>query len=695
MNNKHVWQYCSLGGVVRVKIGSGEDIAHLAELDEKMWTTLSCPVDGLELDKRTLELLDSDRDGKIRVGEVVSAANWLCKVIKDRDSILKGDDTLLLDNIDISNELGSKLHSSAKQILANLKLDKDSISLEDALDSSKIFAGTKFNGDGIITAVSTEDESIKELIANCIATEGGVADRSGEIGVDSTKIETFYTALADYAAWKAAGTAEVLPLGDKTAAGAAACEALKLKLADFYKRCALLSYDSATAASVAISVANIDDIAACPIAAPNAHGVLPLKGINPDWQAKLDDLLSLIGRDGYEDGISQTAWKQICARFDAYTAWLAAKKGAEVESLGLAKIKEILAADKKAELLELVEKDKELEQESNSIDELKKLMLLYRDFYKLLCNYVIFTDFYNRTNDNRALFEIGKLYVDQRCCNLCIKVNDMAKHADMAKLSGMFLIYCKCTSKVKNASMDIVAVMTDGGISELRPGKNGIFYDRSGQDWDAVITKIVDNPVSIRQAFWDPYRKFWDFCVGLINKSAADKEGKVTANLQKVAVNASTAAPGAVAAEAKSSFDIAKFAGIFAALGMALGAIGNMITDIVKGVTSAEWYELLGVIIGIIVVISGPSCFMAWSKLRKRNLGPVLNANGWAINSRVLVNILFGAKLTTVAKYPKINISDPYVSKMPAWKKWVIFAAIVLVIGGVMAALILSDVIKL
>ena len=85
----------------------------------------------------------------------------------------------------------------------------------------------------------------------------------------------------------------------------------------------------------------------------------------------------------------------------------------------------------------------------------------------------------------------------------------------------------------------------------------------------------------------------------------------------------------------------------------------------------------------IMLIISGPSCFIAWSKLRKRNLGPVLNANGWAVNSKVLVNILFGDKLTSVARYPKLNISDPYARKTPAWKKWfgwIVFVAIVLAV---------------
>ena len=60
---KHEWKYCSLGGVIRIRIASGEDIAHLGELDEKYWTVLSCPVNGLAMDPHTLSYIDADADG--------------------------------------------------------------------------------------------------------------------------------------------------------------------------------------------------------------------------------------------------------------------------------------------------------------------------------------------------------------------------------------------------------------------------------------------------------------------------------------------------------------------------------------------------------------------------------------------------------------------------------------------------------
>jgi hypothetical protein len=80
-------------------------------------------------------------------------------------------------------------------------------------------------------------------------------------------------------------------------------------------------------------------------------------------------------------------------------------------------------------------------------------------------------------------------------------VNDMGKQNAQAGASGMFLVYCNCRNKKLNKTMDIVAAVTVGDIKNITVGKNAIFYDRKGNDWDATVTKIIDNPISISQAF--------------------------------------------------------------------------------------------------------------------------------------------------------------------------------------------------
>ena len=672
------WTYCSLGGVVRVNITSGEDIAHLGELDQKQWTVLSCPTADLEFDARTLKLIDTDGDGKIRVAEIVAAAQWLTSVLKDKDLILKGESELALDRINTDCEAGQRLYNSAKHILANLGLEKDTITVDEASDSVAIFKDTKFNGDGVITPASADDEALKALITTVAEKAGSATDRSGEAGVTAEQIEAFYAALADYAAWQAAAEADkgnIFPYGENTAEALAACDAVKDKVADYFMRCKLIRFDDAVSGAVDVSADRLgaiadknlatqsEEIATYPMARPGKEAVLPFDGINPAWQAAFGAVKALVLDVDFPNAkeITEEQWAGVLAKFAPYTAWMAEKKGEAVEALGLEEVQALLKADRKAELLALVDADKALEEESNSIDEVGRLMLYYRDFAKLLRNYVIFTDFYGRKEGTRGIFEAGKLYIDERCCDLCIKVADMGAHGDMPKLSGMFLLYCKCTSKAKGETMDIVAVMTDGNTRDLRPGKNGIFYSLDGQDWDAVITKVVENPISVKSAFWAPYRKVAQFISDKIDKSAADKDADSLSKL--------TATADAGPAGAKQPFDIAKFAGIAAAVGMALAGVGAVLVALGAAVKSLVWWQWLVIIAAVMLIISGPSCFIAWRKLRKRNLGPVLNANGWAVNSQVLVNILFGKTLTSVAKYPKMKLDDPYAKRTPWWRK--------------------------
>ena len=702
-NGKYDWKYASIGGAVRVRLESGEDIAHLGELDQKKWTVLSCPAQGLDFDAKTLALLDTDGDGKIRVHEVVAAAEWLTSVVKDKDLILKGDSVLPLDQINTENETGAALYNSAKQILANLGLDKQEISIADTADSVAIFKGTAFNGDGIVVPASAgEDAELAKVITDAVASVGGFADRSGEQGVDAAKIEAFYAACADYAAWQKAavdGKDTIFPYGDNTAAALAACEALKDKVADYFMRCKIIAFNEAAAGAVDVSVDKIgaiadknlaacaDEIGQCPLARPSAGCVLPFEGVNPAWQGAFATLKALVLDVDFPKakGITEAEWNATLAKFGPYTAWTAAKKGAEVEGLGLEAVEAVLKADRKADLLALVEKDVALKAESESIDAVDKLLHLYRDFYHLLCNYVVFSDFYGRNDKVHAIFECGKLYIDERCCNLCIKVSGSGNHAEAAQLGGMFLIYCTCTSKKLGKTQEIMAVMTDGGIKNLRPGKNAVFYDMEGNDWDAVVTKIVDNPISIKQAFWGPYRKLAQFISDKIDKSAAEKDSAATADLLAKADNADPTAPA-------QPFDIGKFAGIFAAIGMAVGALGAGLGLIISGLKGLAWWKYFVIIAAIMLVISGPACFIAWRKLRKRNLGPVLNANGWAINSIVLINILFGGTLTSVAKYPLVKGTDPFAPKTPKWKKWLRGILIVLVLA--FAALFFTDNLK-
>lgn len=700
-NNNHIWQFARIGGVNRVCIESGDDLIALETLDQKLWAALSCPVSGLEIDSKTLELIDTDKDGKIRVPEIIEAVKWILSVIKNPNDLIKENKELTLAAINENSSLGSELLSSSKQILINIgKPDNNSLNVDDTSDIAKIFANTKFNGDGIITEDSTDDEEIKDLINKIINCIGSQIDRSGKQGINTEQIELFYQNCNDYIEWynvSVTNNSLILPYGSATQSAFDLYLKLQSKIDDYFLRCQMASYDINSkellnSISSRVEALNnkelsccIEEIASLPIAKIEANKALPLiDGINPAWIEIVFQFKHILydSANISKAELTEEEWIQIENALKPYQEWILNKKGISVEQLGIEVIKEILSNNKKNKLIEIVELDKAIEKEANNIILVDKLVRYYRDLFKLLKNFVTFSDFYSPPF--QAIFQNGSLYFDQRRCDLCIKVSDMSRHNAMAASSGICLVYCDCISKAKNKKMTIVAAFTDGDVDNLVVGRNAVFYDRNGLDWDATVVKIIENPISIRQAFWSPYRKMSKFISKQIEKIASSKEQEVsvvaTSSMEKTSdkvnkgISDSIKSPEIVVpTQTKSTdvvkpapFDIAKFAGIFAAIGLAFGAIGSVLAFIVGGFLALTWWKMPLALLGVILAISGPSMILAWLKLRKRNLAPVLDANGWAINAKANINIPFGITLTHLAKLPKnakMNYIDPFTKK--------------------------------
>ena len=689
-DKKYKWDFDNIGGTSRVKITKGEDIAHLSELDPKMWTVLSCPVKGLEIDEKSLSYMDCDSDGKLRINDVICTSKWITGLLKDADLLLEGKDSIDIAQINTDSDAGKKLYNSAKQILENLGKEGTVISIADTADNAAIFAKTRFNGDGVITEATAEDAADKAAVAAAVTCLGGVADRSGAMGVNADLVEAFYKALADYVAWNDA-TVEA-PYGDRTDAAIAAYNALDAKVKDFFVRSKLAAFSPDSTASLDVQTASIqaisadnltgktDEIASYPIARVTGKAEIDLsEPVNPAWAAQFETLKAIAVAPEAKV-ITEADWAAIGSKFAAYTSWKAAKAGAAVEGLGLEKVKTLLEQNRKDALLALVAQDAALKEEAENIDTVTKFLYVYRDFYRLLRNFVTLQDFYNKKE--KAIFQCGRLIIDQRECHFCMPVADAGKHNSMAPSSGMYLVYCDCTTKTQAGKISIVAAVTVGDVGDLMVGKNAIYYDNDGVEWDAVITKIIDNPISIAQSFWSPYRRMATAIENLISKSAADKDAKIMSEATAKINAAPKAAPAdGNAPAAPQAFDIGKFAGIFAALGMALGMIGSALAALAKGIFALAWWQVILAFVGVLLVISGPAMVMAWLKLRRRNIAPLLNANGWAVNAASKISIPFGETLTDVAKYPKLKLKDPYARKgLAPWKKWCISIASVAVV---------------
>lgn len=593
------WRFFRAGGFDQVRLDTAAELLAIEQLDQKLWVALSCPVKGIEFDRRSLEFIDSDADGQVRAPELIAAVQWA------RDRLLTTDVLV--------------------QKLAGLPI-----------------------------AVIRSDDEVGQLIkaaALALAADLGKSE-SDVLTVEETSAAQAGHAARTLAAWEAAG-AEALPLGANTEAAFALVTTLDAKIEDYFVRCQLAAFDTRAgdmlnASDDALKAlapsglqATADAISALPLARITPAATLSLdSGINPAWAARMatlraDVLTPLLGQS---DALTAADWQAVKSKFTTYSSWLAAKPDAKLEGDG--------------------------------VRDLEKLSRYVRDLQSLANNFVAFKDFYTR--QGKATFQLGTLYLDGRSCELCVAVNDAAKHGALASLARICLVYCDCTRGAEK--MNIAAAFTAGDSDQLMVGRNGVFYDRQGRDWNATITKIVDHPISLRQAFWSPYKQLGRMVSAQAQKMAASKAKESDDKLNSAVLDATK--KGAVAntaakpAAAPPPFDVGKFAGIFAAIGLAVGAIGTALAAVIGGLFALAWWQIPLALGGLLLAISGPSMLLAWFKLRSRNLGPILDANGWAINARARINIPFGTSLTQLAQLPsnaERSLVDPYAEKKSRW----------------------------
>jgi hypothetical protein len=695
----HRWRFFRSGGFDQVQIETADDLRHLAELDQKLWAVLACPTAGLEFDEKTLQLLDGDDDGQIRVHELLAAVQWVCGVLRDPNLLFEPGDALPLAALDAATPEGQDLVTAAHDVLARVGRPGDTkLVLADLADPARLFPPDQLNGDGIVPAALSPDPAVQALMAYALATVGTQTDRSGQAGVSAETLAAFLAVADEVRQWQARAcdeTAQIMAFGDGTAAALSAFDAVQPKVDDYFTRCRLAAFDDRATAALNPSDSHYTEIAGLPLsdtrqevaALPLAKvvpgGSLPLvDGINPAWQTAMAALRAAVVLPvlGDQSQLTLEQWQGLSQKLTAYRGWLAAKPATPAADIPAEQWDTLLAPDTVAALQRLIEQDAQSDTDATLVDALEKLLHLRRDLVTLLRNFVSLSDFYS--GNARAVFQAGTLYIDQRSCDLCLRVTDMERHAELAPLSGAYLVYCQGVRQGE-APITLVAAMTGGDADEMMvPGRNGVFYDRLGRDWNASVIKVVEAPISVRQAFWSPYKRVARMIGEQVQRFGAARDKDIEAkSAARVADPGATTATSAGAQQ--QAFDIAKFAGIFAAIGLALGALGTALAAVITGFLGLPAWQMPLVLLGILLLISGPSMLLAWLKLRQRNLGPLLDANGWAVNIRARINIPFGASLTGVAALPagsKRSIQDPYAEKSSPWP-WLIL--LVLLLAGV------------
>ena len=313
---------------------------------------------------------------------------------------------------------------------------------------------------------------------------------------------------------------------------------------------------------------------------------------------------------GERDSIGRLEYKKVKEAFAPYRAWTAAKP--------------VASAPEKAGLVE------------------EERFLRYRlNLGEFLENYVTMDRLYG--GKDFAVFQTGILRIDGKEMNLCFHVESEAAHSALVGKSNCCVIYLKLTRPSEGAERLVCAVVTAGTVAGLYVGRNGVFYDRDGKDWEAVITKVVESQVSLAEAFWAPWRKLGEAIAGAVKKFLGDRDAAAGAKLQAGAqgVAAGKAEPGAGGAAMASSV---------AAIGIGVGMVGAAAASLLAAVKGMGPLQLLGAVAVIVLVVSLPSVILTWFKLRRRDIGAVLNASGWAINRQMRFSMKRAREFTKCAK---------------------------------------------
>ncbi|MET3494691.1 hypothetical protein [Variovorax boronicumulans] len=681
----HRWQFIRAGGVDQVVFRTGEDIARVGELDQKLWVALACPTRGIDFDPRTLDLIDADRDGRVRPPELVAACEWVCARLRNPDVLLQGTDVLKLADLDADNADGARLIEEARRLLQiQGRPDAATLTLADIADRGELLAAMRFNGDGVITPETAQDEALHATLAEIMRTHGSVPDRhKATPGVDRARVEAFFAEVQTARDWHAkadAGNTTLMPLGEPTLDAADATRKVQAKLDDFFARCRVAAFDWQAVTALnpspeaydALGASKLDlgaePIADLPLAPVTPRCVLPLHGhsTNPAWTEAVAVFAerAVTPLVGAREELSEAEWLAIKQQLAPLQALIAQRPSNAAASLPLENLDALLQT--REAVLQLLHDDEAAEAHNKLLVDLEKLIRLQRDLLVLLNNFVSFKAFYRREG---AIFQAGTLYLDGRSCELTVQVQNTAKHAVLAGLAKTCLAYCDCTRQ--GEKMSIVAAFTAGDIDFLFVGRNGVFYDRQGRDWDATITKLIENPTSVAQAFFAPYKKFVRVIEEQVAKRAAASEAAGAGSLTGLATKLTTADQQVAAAgAAKVPTAVPRPAGrvdvgTVAAIGVALGSISAVLVAIFgKFIDLGQWIPVA--LIGLVAAISGPSMLIAWLKLRQRSLGPILDASGWAINGRMKVNVRLGGMLSQTARVPpgaRRIAGDPYAER--------------------------------
>lgn len=665
-----------LGGGLHLWVEGADALGRLDEVDPSRWAVTSLPLaDVAAAAPELAPILDPGGSGRLRVDQLLAARDWLFRRLRGRGGLAAREAAVDLAALDTSHEEGAALHRTARRVAEEMRgAGAARVALEDLNGYRAAYVHALANGDGIVPPEFLgDDEEVARLARDVMAAVGSSRDLSGLAGVGTAELATFRAEGARWLAWRERGRTEegLAPLGEATGAAVAAIEAVEEKLRQYFLQCDLLHEEPAVAGrfrldeeeAKAFDVGDPAAIAArlrgAPLATPRADGVLDLEGpVNPAWAAEMGQVRRVVVGPVAGEGtttLTRATWEEIAGRFAAWRAWRAEQPSLPFEALGEERVREVLGGDAATRLEGLIAADLAAAPEIARLADLERLLLLHRWIVDLANSVVGLASLHDARH--RPLFEAGSLVIDGRRLDFTMRVADRTRHRAIATEARIFLVYARLTDREGgDVVMEVAAPVTRGERGRLAAGKRGVFYARDGRVLDAEVVEIVEHAISIAEAVRAPFRHAAAFVRKKVAALASAKMPEAQARAQKAladavasapAVGAAGTAPAPPAAAAPPTPAAPKGPGLLQGGNLPLLLIGggavfaalvSALTYVATQLAKVRMLDFAAVVLTVLAVVVAVAALVGWFKLRTRDLAPLFEANGWAVNARLSVS---------------------------------------------------------
>jgi hypothetical protein len=651
--------YRRYGGSLQVSLPSFEVLVEAVGIPETQWLATACPLEGLHCDPRFLAFLDTDGNKRIRVAEVRAAVAHTARLLKSYQGVDASSEVLELDAL---SEAGAKLRDVAGVLLETLKAgDRTRISLEQVRASEKALHEAGQNGDGIIAPAFLPGH-LRALAERLLACFPEVKNRSGQVGIDLPMLQRFREERAALLA-HLAGRDAVLVWGGQSLEHARRILEVRPLLDAYFLQCRLVAAQPEAVASLKLEAGRVQGALGDPEALARAVSQLPIAPPEPGGMLRWSRLyrgpafetLEGFRRDvavpltGDMATLADGAWRELTARAEGILAWQARIDASPVRGLveALPGI-----SDEELDALEAAcRADLALKDKLDAVDELERLLLYQRWLLTFANNFISMPDLYQ--TKRRALVEKGTLILGGHGYGLSVLVTNRAAHSALTSQGTTCTLYVQVTAREGGPESYEVAVPVTGGRSgHLMVGKRGIFHDVTGKEFDAIVTQIIRQPVSLWEAMTMPFARMGRFITSKLEKLSAAGEKSLDEQLERGYARTTTALAGG-AGVAPAEAQPAGVGGMLAAGGIALAAVGSSLAFIVSQVRALTLFDVMTALILIATVVMVPSGLLGWLKLRKRNLALLLEGSGWALNDRLMLTRDLARLITRRPRLPR------------------------------------------